>query len=223
MPKFKTKKLKAVDIEIVLLWNLCEIHKLRSFSTPEQEEWVHQLFDDCGRKKIRPIDVFDSSIREKDKIWILCQDWVPDKVRHRFAIWCVQRTIKRACKIGWELEQESLDAVRIKRKWLRDKATDKELSDAWHDAGCVAWYKRWSGVWWATYTVANNVAREAAYGTARYATQAAAELAAREVLGSDWDAGHCVEEDVIGDAAYAEERKVHLRWLKREIKKIASK
>jgi len=155
MPKFKTKRLKAVGVKTVVSWRPC----------PEYtEERIRALF--AGRRWIWPANTFGTPILDEDKIWALCQDWVPDESRHRFALWCAGRALRRERKAGREPDPRSWEALRVKSRWLQGKPTDEELraaesaardavpaataarsaADAAEDA---AWYAARSAAWYA--------------------------------------------------------------------------
>lgn len=71
------------------------------------------------------------------------------KVLHEFACWCAERALKKERKAGREPDKRSWNAIKVKRLWLKGKAT-KEESDAASDA---AWSAAWS-VASATWTAA---------------------------------------------------------------------
>jgi hypothetical protein len=66
-------------------------------------------------------------IPSEDKLYVVLNDgWIPDRVLHEFAIWCADEALKR---VG-NPDPRSLNALEVKRRWLRGKATDEELAAA---------------------------------------------------------------------------------------------
>ena len=76
------------------------------------------------------------------------------KTLHEFACWCAEGALKAERKAGREPDKRSWNAIKVKRAWLKGKASNSELSAAW------------------------DAARDAAGAAAGYAAGAAAGYAA---------------------------------------------
>jgi len=67
--------------------------------------------------------------------------WMADAERtlHEFACWCAESALKRERKAGREPDKRCWNAIKVKRRWLKGKATDDELTAAaaayWAAAG----------------------------------------------------------------------------------------
>ena len=53
---------------------------------------------------------------------------------HEFACWCAERALRAERKAGRVPDKRSWEAIRVKRRWLKGKATDEELAAAWDAA-----------------------------------------------------------------------------------------
>jgi len=204
MPKFKTKRLKAVGVKTVVSWRPC----------PEYtEERIRALF--AGRRWIWPANTFGTPILDEDKIWALCQDWVPDESRHRFALWCAGRALRRERKAGREPDPRSWEALRVKSRWLQGKPTDEELraaESAARDAVPAATAAR-------SAVPAATAARDAAWYAAWYAAEDAAWYAAWYAARSAADAAAW---SAAWSAAWGAEFKAQCRWWRRELRRLAA-
>jgi len=71
--------------------------------------------------------------------------WMADAERtlHEFACWCAESALKRERKAGREPDKRCWNAIKVKRRWLKGKATDDELTAAaaayWAAAGAAYW------------------------------------------------------------------------------------
>ena len=121
------------------------------------------------------IDGGDKSVARSRRVL-----WMVDatKTLHEFACWCAEAGLKREREAGREPDKRSWDAIRVKRRWLRGLASDKEL-DAARDAA-------WDAAW-ATAR-ARDAARAAAWAAARDAAWAAARDAARDAQNAKLEA-----------------------------------
>jgi hypothetical protein len=89
-------------------------------------------------------------------------------VLHEFGCWYAELALLQA---GHEPDPRSWNAIKVKRKWIKGKATDEEL-DAARDAA-------WDAEWEACY-VTSDVALAAASAAARDAAWTVASAAARD-------------------------------------------
>ena len=67
--------------------------------------------------------------------------WMVDveRILHEFACWCAEGALKAERKAGREPDPRSWEAIKVKRRWLEGKATDKELAAARAAARAAAW------------------------------------------------------------------------------------
>jgi hypothetical protein len=79
-----------------------------------------------------------------------------ETILHEFACWCAERALKAERKAGREPHPDSWNAIRVKRRWLKGKATDQELGDAARAAARAA-----AGAAWAAAGAARAAARAA--------------------------------------------------------------
>jgi hypothetical protein len=93
-------------------------------------------------------------------------------VLHEFSCWCAELALLQA---GHDPDPRSWNAIKVKRKWIKGKATDEEL-DA---AGDAAWDAEWEASY-AARDAAWTVARDAAWTVARVAAWTVARVAARD-------------------------------------------
>ena len=61
-----------------------------------------------------------------------------ETILHEFACWCAEQALKAERKAGRESDKRSWEAIRVKRRWLKGEATDKELAAAGAAAGDAA-------------------------------------------------------------------------------------
>ena len=126
-------------------------------------------------------------------------------VLHEFACWCAERALKAERKAEREPHPASRKAIKVKRQWMKGKATDEELDAArdaaraaargasrdaardaaWDAARAAAWDAAWAAARAAARGASRDAARAAAWDAARAAAWAAAWAAARAAA---WDA-----------------------------------
>ena len=71
-----------------------------------------------------------------DRLWaVLREDFVDAPIMHEFACRCAEKALSRVEKP----DPRSVEAIAVKRAWLRGEATDDELSAAWSAARSAAW------------------------------------------------------------------------------------
>ena len=102
---------------------------------------------------------------------------------HLFACWCAECALRKADVT----DERSWKAIKVKRQWLKGKATNEELDaarDAARDARDAAWAAARDAAWDA-WAAARDAARAAARDAAWDAARDAALDAARDAA---WDA-----------------------------------
>lgn len=102
-----------------------------------------------------------------------------EKVLHEYACWSAEQTLKAERKRGREPHPDSWKAIKIKRLWLRGKATDEELSAAESAAESAARSAARSAAWSAESSAASSAASSATGSAAWSAAKLAAESATR--------------------------------------------
>ena len=122
---------------------------------------------------------------------------------HLFACWCATRALKKANVT----DERCWNTIKVKRAWLKGKATDGELDAARGAARGAARDVAWD----AARGVAWDAARGVARGAARDAALVAAWDAARGVA---WDAAWVTARD----AAWVTEKKIQRKKLLSMIK-----
>src|SRR5690606_13111526 len=148
---------------------------------PDDSEWL------CGVRLSGTVihDADKSVATERTVVWML-------NVRRllvEFALWNVEQAFEAIRKIGIEPDERSIEAIRIVRLWLVDKATKEELiaaADAAAGAAADAAYAADAAV----YTAADAAA---------YAADAAAHAADAAVCPAA-DAAAAAASDVVRDA-----------------------
>ena len=110
---------------------------------------------------------------------------------HEFACWCAERALKAERKAGREPDKRSWEAIRVKRRWLKGEATNKELAAASAAAEAAAEDARaaedaaWDAAWAASEDAAWAAAwaaRAAAWATPRSAAWSVARAAQNRKL-----------------------------------------
>ena len=142
-----------------------------------------------------------------DKLWcVLREEMIPAPILHEFGLWNGKRALLNQRRRGAEPHPALWAVLRVKRRWLQGRATDKELSAAEAMAKAVGdkaaegakWTDR-SVAWAVAWAVAKVGSEEVAW-TARSVAWAVAEVAARVV-------GEEVEEEVRDRAEEAAEKR----------------
>ena len=154
------------------------------------ENEIAEFFKNCGFKKsATPLEIAKSDHEKKeDLLWILLRpEIIPEKDLHLIACDFAELALKRERKAGREPHPDSWNAIKIKRLWVKGKATDEELSVAWSVAWSVVWSAARSAsaaAWSAAMSAAWSAAMSAARSAARSAVEAveAAEAAMSEQI-----------------------------------------
>ena len=99
-------------------------------------------------------------------------------VLHEFACWCAEQALKAERKAGREPDPRSWKAIKVKRQWMKGKATIEELdaagAAAWDAAGDAARAAAGAAAWDAAWAAAGAAAWDAA-GAAAWAAAWAAQ------------------------------------------------
>jgi hypothetical protein len=163
------------------------------YYAPSDAEWL------CGVRLGGTIvhDKDKSVATERTVVWMLNAR----KLLVEFALWNAEQAFEAIRKIGIEPDERSIEAIRVVRLWLTDKATKEELIAA-ADAARAAAYAVYAAADAAAYTDADAV-YAAADAAARAADAAAyaAGAAARAADAAAYAAGAAA--DAAADAAYA--------------------
>ena len=86
-----------------------------------------------------------------DRLWtVLREDMIPAAILHEFGCWCAERALSKTINP----DPRSMEAVAVKRRWMRGEATDDELTAAWAAARAAA-------------RAAQDAAQDAAWAAAR--------------------------------------------------------
>ena len=144
-------------------------------------ERIKAYFDRFGGR-MSALDILNlDDVSKVDKLWsVLREEFIPASILHEFACVCAEY----ALTLIDNPDPRSINAIEVKRAWIRGEATDKEL-----DAAKIAARDDASDVTW---TVAKNAARAvastAAWETARAAARAARHVASVTAWDTAWNA-----------------------------------
>jgi hypothetical protein len=164
--------MKSVTIEQIMSFGPCSIYT---------REHIEELRKEvCGRRKRITIqDIMNAPIPAQDKIWLLLrEEFFTELQLHQISIWCWEKIARPVWEKYYPEDKRPHEAIRIKKLWLKGKATDEQLNVARKDAWAVenaAWAAE-NAVW----VVAREAARVAAWDTAWDTAWEAARVAAKE-------------------------------------------
>ena len=84
------------------------------------------------RAEWNALDVLDlEDVNARDKLWaVLRKAFLPPMLLHEFACRCAEW----ALTLVENADPRSVEAIRVKRRWMAGEATYSELYDAWRDA-----------------------------------------------------------------------------------------
>ena len=144
------------------------------------KERIKAYFDRFGGR-MSALDILNlDDVSEEDRLWaVLREEFIPAPILHEFA--CVYA--EYALSLIKNPDPRSVNAIKVKRAWLRGEATDEELAAA-RDAACDAY----DAAWKVAYAAARYDARSAAWAPDVCAAKAA-RRAASDALDADWDVG----------------------------------
>ena len=143
-----------ITVKKIMSWKPCDKYS---------ESRVKNLI---GKGKT-PLELCDLKIPVSDIFWVIFrEEIIPEKDLHELACKFAEQALKAERKAGREPHLNSWKAIKVKRQWLKGKATDKKLSAAELAAGSAAG------------SAVESAARSAARLAARLAAGSAAWLAA---------------------------------------------
>ena len=135
------------------------------------------MFRERIRKGVTPLEFCELNIKTEDKLFILLRpEIIPEKELHLLACEFAEDALKLERKNGRDPHFNSWNAIKVKRLWIKGKATDEELEVA----ELAAWEAADSD--WEAAQSAAQVGVESAWLTARATWEVAesAELAIKE-------------------------------------------
>ena len=140
------------------------------------------------------LDILDlTDVPRSDRLWlVLREDLIDAPILHEFACRCAEK----ALSLFKDPDPRSIEAIRVKRLWLKGEATNEDLAAAWAAA--------WDATRAAARASARDAARAAAWAAAWAAARAAAWAAAwNATRAAAWDAARAAEWDAARAAAWA--------------------
>jgi hypothetical protein len=177
--------IKAVTVDDIMSFNPCSEY------TREKVEVLRKSV--CGRrKKITALDVLKlADIPYKDKCWLVLRpELMEDTDLHAIGLYAAEKIALPIWLKYYPDDNRPAEAIRIKKLWLKGKATDVELAAAIDAARDAAW------------AAAEDAARDAAWAAARAAARDAAWAAAIDAArAAAWDAARAAAWDAAIDAA----------------------
>ena len=118
--------MKKITVKKIMSWNPCSEY-------PESR--VKELI---GKGKT-PLEICDLEISAKDRLWVLLRnEIIPENDLHELACKFAEQALKAEIKAGREPHPDSWNAIKVKRQWLKGKATDEQLQAAWLAARSAA-------------------------------------------------------------------------------------
>ncbi len=137
------------------------ISKIMSFNPCFSQMEIEELFKKYGKKKSASVlEIAQSGYNSENLLWLLLRpEIIPEKELHLLAIKFAEDALKAERKAGREPHPDSWKALKVKRQWLKNKATDEELTAAgaasWaaaraaarDAAGPAAWDAAWDDAW----------------------------------------------------------------------------
>ena len=163
------------------------VSQFLGFSPCYSEEKIRELAG--GKTEFTALDVLDmTKVPAEDRLWaVLREEFIDAHVLHEFSCRCAEQ----ALALVDNPDPRSIEAIRVKRAWLKGEATDEELSAAWAAASSAArdaaWdaarAAAWSAAWDAAWSAARAEARDAASSAARAEARAAQIAVLIEMLG----------------------------------------
>jgi hypothetical protein len=159
---------KTITYEEFLQFNPCYLEN------PKKKALMDSIA--ARRERWSALDILAlDEIPAEDRLWaVLRGELIDAPILHEFACRCAERALHRV----ENPDPRSLQAIKVKRLWLKGEATDAELEAA-RDA---AWY----AAWYAARDAAWDVAQEAAWDAALDAALEAARVSAWHVRAAAW-------------------------------------
>jgi len=169
----------VVTVDMIMTWNPCDRYDR------EKVEWLFTSV--CGRSKTMSLkNALRLDIPAEDIYWLVFRnEFLTDLAMHNTAIFCWEEIARQIWEKEYPNDKRPHEAVRVKKLWLKKKATDKELDAARAAAGDAA-----------------RAAARAA-GAAAWAAGAAARAAGDAAGAAAWAAGDAARAAAraAGDAA----------------------
>jgi hypothetical protein len=172
--------IKAVTVDDIMSFGPCKEY------TREKVEAL------CGRrKKITALDVLKEDIHNVDKGWLILRpELMEDTDLHAIGLYAASKIALPIWLKYYPDDNRPAEAIRIKKLWLKGKATDVELAAARAAARDAAW------------AAAEDAARDAAWAAARDAAWAAARAARAAARAAAWAAAIDAARAAAWDAAW---------------------
>jgi len=127
-----TRRLPRFTVDDVVSWRPCQ-----NSSMDYTRDGIQRLY---GRRKYADamMALLHPDVPDADKLWLVLRpEVIPEKVLQGLACDFAQRGLPTYEK-EYPNDKRPREAIRIKRKWIRGKATDEELAAAL-DAARAAW------------------------------------------------------------------------------------
>ena len=118
-----------ITVKKLISWGAC-------YNEKELKEFKKKLKIKGG---VTPLEFCELDIETEDKIWTLLRtEIIPEKELHLLGCKFAEYALKLERKNGREPHPDSWNAIKVKRLWLKGKATDEELDLAWSAARSAA-------------------------------------------------------------------------------------
>ena len=118
-----------------------------------------------------PLEILELEIPAEDRLWVVLRnEIIPENDLHELACKFAEQALRAERKAGREPHPDSWKAIKVKRQWLKKKATAEQLQAARSAA--------WSAARSAAELAEESAARSAAWSAARLAEESAARSAA---------------------------------------------
>lgn len=121
--------MKTVTVDQFLSFDPCwDEERVRDFAG-DKNEWT-------------ALDVLKAEdVSAEDKLWaVLREEFIDAPILHEFACRCAEN----ALKLVDNPDPRSVNAIAVKRRWMRGEATDVDLAAAWTAAWDVASAAAWA-------------------------------------------------------------------------------
>jgi len=111
------------------------------------EEKIAQLFKAVGCKKYVTVGkLFEANIPHEDFLWLILRpEFIPEKQLHEIAIWCAEKIAMPIWEKYYPDDKRPQNAIKVKKAWLKGKATSEELAAVWAAGEAAARAAVWAG------------------------------------------------------------------------------
>ena len=173
--------MKTVTYEEFLKFEPCWLEE------EDGAERIKAYFDRFGGR-MSALDILNlDDVSAADKLWsVLREEFIPAPILHEFACVCAEY----ALSLIENPDPRSINAIKVKRAWIRGEATDEELDTARDAAWCAydaasaaAWDATRAAAWDVSWDAYTSAARHAA---ARHTAGDSARYAAVDAASADW-------------------------------------